>query len=283
MPDGTYFEAQWQVTQETFDEYVRQGLVIKTPSGWRKKIYLNNCKGNVPVNLLDMEVVGTTKHGTSENQKIFGEIKFPYPKPSSLIKYLIGKLELGDDDFIVLDSFAGSGTTAHAVLSLNKEDGGNRKFILCEMCDYAEDITAERVRRVMNGYGDDKNPVEGTGGSFDFCELGEMVFDPRTGLLNNDADIEQIRQYVWYTETHTAYIPNDGDTNPYLLGTHNFSDYYFYYEPNDETVLDWEFLGSIKQRAEQYIIFADRCLLAEEEMQKHNIVFKKIPRDIKRQ
>lgn len=282
MPDGTYFEAQWQVTQETFDEYVKQGLVIKTPSGWRKKIYLNNCKGNVPVNLLDMEVVGTTKHGTSENQKIFGEIKFPYPKPSSLIKYLIGKLELSDD-FIVLDSFAGSGTTAHAVLSLNKEDGGNRKFILCEMCDYAEEITAERVRRVMSGYGDEKSPVEGTGGTFDFYELGETIFDPKTGLLNNNAEVEQIRRYVWYTETHTSYKEDERRSNPYLLGTHNFSDYYFYYEPQEETVLDWEFLATIKQRAEQYIIFADRCLLADEELQKHNIVFKKIPRDIKRQ
>ena len=188
-----------------------------------------------------------------------------------------------DKDSIVLDSFAGSGTTAHAVLNLNRKDGGNRKFILCEMLDYAEGLTAERVRRVMSGYGEGKNAVEGTGGSFDFYELGETIFDPKTGLLNNSADVEQIRQYVWYTETHTAFVPDEGRNNKYLLGTHNFADYYFYYEPQEETVLDWDFLASIKQKAEQYIIFADRCLLADEEMQKHNIVFKKIPRDIKRQ
>lgn len=203
-------------------------------------------------------------------------------KPARLIEQLI-KWANYENDICVLDSFAGSGTTAHAVLNLNKQDGGNRKFILCELGDYAETITAERVRRVMKGYGEGKNKVEGTGGSFDFFELGETIFDNSTGLLNEKADVEQIRQYVWYTETKSAYIDDPNRSNKYLLGTHNFADYYFYYEPEEETVLDWDFLLKIKQRAEQYIIFADRCLLAEEEMQLRNIVFKKIPRDIKRQ
>jgi adenine-specific DNA-methyltransferase len=83
--------------------------------------------------------VGTTEEGTAELEEIFG-IKgiFDYPKPSSLIKYLLSlyfneKEGKHDNNFIVLDSFAGTGTTAHAVLALNKEDGGNRKFILVEM------------------------------------------------------------------------------------------------------------------------------------------------------
>ena len=201
-------------------------------------------------------------------------------KPVRLIRQLIKGLNC--KDCIVLDSFAGSGTTAHAVLNLNKQDGGNRKFILCEMMDYAETITAERVRRVMSGYGEGSNAVEGTGGSFDFYELGTTIFDNQTELLNDEADTEQIRQYVWYAETHTAYKADPNRSNPYLLGTHNFTDYYFYYEPQEETVLDWNFLQTLKQRAEQYIIYADRCLLAQEEMQRMNIVFKKIPRDIKR-
>ena len=201
-------------------------------------------------------------------------------KPVRLIRQLIKWLNC--KDCIVLDSFAGSGTTAHAVLNLNKQDGGNRKFILCEMMDYAETITAERVRRVMSGYGEGSNAVEGTGGSFDFYELGTTIFDNQTELLNDEADTEQIRQYVWYAETHTVYKADPNRSNPYLLGTHNFTDYYFYYEPKEETVLDWNFLQTLKQRAEQYIIYADRCLLAQEEMQRMNIVFKKIPRDIKR-
>lgn len=69
---------------------------------------------------------------------------------------------------IILDSFAGSGTTAHAVLNMNKADGRHRKFILVEMMDYADSITAERVKRVIRGYGEGKNAVEGTGGNFSF-------------------------------------------------------------------------------------------------------------------
>lgn len=72
--------------------------------------------------------------------------------------------------------FAGSGTTAHAVLNMNKADGGKRKFILIELMDYAEDITAERVRRVIDGYGEGKNAVSGTGGGFGYYELGERLF-----------------------------------------------------------------------------------------------------------
>ena len=67
---------------------------------------------------------------------------------------------------LILDSFAGSGTTAHAVLNMNKADNGNRKFILVEMMDYADSITAERAKRVINGYGEGKNAVKGTGGNF---------------------------------------------------------------------------------------------------------------------
>jgi adenine-specific DNA-methyltransferase len=93
-----------------------------------------------------------------------------------------------DKNSIILDSFAGSGTTAHAVLNLNKQDGGNRKFILVEMEEYAETITAERVKRVIKGYGD----KVGTTGSFDYYELGEPLF-------NEDGDINEmvgIKNYV---------------------------------------------------------------------------------------
>lgn len=96
--------------------------------------------------------VGYNSDGTSTLKEIFGTKLFDTPKPVSLIEWLVSLHN--DDDGIVLDSFAGSGTTAHAVLNLNKADGGNRKFILIEMEDYANSITAERVKRVINGYGD---------------------------------------------------------------------------------------------------------------------------------
>ena len=103
---------------------------------------------------------------------------------------------------IVLDSFAGSGTTAHAVLNMNKADGGNRKFICIEMMDYADTITAERVKRVINGYGEGKKAVDGTGGSFSYYELGEpLLVDDK---LNNAVSTEKIREYIYYMETKQA-------------------------------------------------------------------------------
>lgn len=225
------------------------------------------------------------KMGTTETNKYMLEdmgVSFDFPKPCTLIEFLLSIYS--EKNSIILDSFAGSGTTAHAVLNLNKQDGGNRKFILCEMCDYAESITAERVRRVMKGYGEGKNAVEGTGGSFDFYELGETIFDPVTGNLNDNADTEAIRRYVWFSETNSAYIQLAKDAHPYLLGTFQHNNYYFYYKKGEETCLDWDFLNTFtqKDKAEMYIIYADRCVLTEEEMMRLNIRFKKIPRDIKR-
>lgn len=101
---------------------------------------------------------------------------FPYPKAVALITDLLRIGAPGADD-IVLDSFAGSGTTAQAVLALNNEDGGNRKFVLVECEDYADTITAERVRRVINGVpgARDKALRKGLGGSFTYCTLGNPM------------------------------------------------------------------------------------------------------------
>ena len=226
----------------------------------------------------------SSDRGTLTMKKFFNNKRvFAFPKSPELIQRC---LQLASDpDSIILDSFAGSGTTAHAVLNLNKQDGGNRKFILVELGDYAENITAERVRRVMSGYGEGKNALEGTGGSFDFYELGDTLFDPKTENLNDNADTEQIRQYVWYSETHAPYMAPTAEHHPYWLGTDQRTNYYFYYIKGEETCLSWDFLRTLtpeRDKAEMYIIYADRCVLTESEMQHLNIRFKKIPRDIKR-
>jgi adenine-specific DNA-methyltransferase len=75
---------------------------------------------------------------------------FITPKPVKLIERVLQIFS--EPDSIILDSFAGSGTTAHAVLAANQKDGGNRRFILVESEHYADTLTAERVRRVINGY-----------------------------------------------------------------------------------------------------------------------------------
>jgi adenine-specific DNA-methyltransferase len=218
--------------------------------------------------------LGSTQN--MSNELALMGIKFDFPKPTDLIKYLIGFY--AEDGDIILDSFAGSGTTAHAVLNMNKADGGNRKFILVEMMDYAESITAERVKRVIKGYGDGKNAVEGTGGDFTFYDLGEALFKP-DGNLNETVETAKIREYVWYMETKTPLSESDGD-NLYYLGNHNNTGYYFFYEKDRATTLDHEFLATIKKRSESYLIYADLCTISDEELNRYNITFKKIPRDI---
>ncbi len=217
-----------------------------------------------------------TQHGTNELNAIFNTKSFNFPKPSELIKQLI--LLTTDKSSIILDSFAGSGTTANAVLNLNKQDGGDRKFILIEMDEYADYVTAERVKKVMEGY----EKVEGTGGDFDFYILGKPLFRDDDSL-NEDVPEQKIREYVYYSETKQP-LPQ-GKSNKkskYLLHKLNETAYYFYYEKESLTTLDNEFLGSVKTKAGQYIIYADNCLLDKAFMQKKNIIFKKIPRDITR-
>src|SRR5690606_16622481 len=167
---------------------------------------------------------------------------------------------------------------------LNKQDGGNRKFILVEMEDYADNITAERVKRVAKGYGEGKKAVEGTGGSFDYYELGKPLFiGDNKEYLNEEVGIDKIRQYIWYSETRTAFDePTDKSESEHYLGLRDQTAYYFYYQPEEITTLDHDFLATIKTKAEQYVIYADNCLLSKEFMVKHNIIFKKIPRDITR-
>lgn len=181
-------------------------------------------------------------------------------------------------DSIVLDSFAGSGTTAHAVLQMNKNDGGKRKFISVEMMDYAETITAERIRRVIAGYSKGKRKVEGTGGDFSYYELGEpLMLD--ADHLNEKVEKDKIREYVWYTETKQP-LADEKNLHEYLMGTLNGTAYYFYYNPEQLTILNYSFLSSINEKAENYVIYADRCALNDAELMQFGITFKKIPRDI---
>ena len=202
-------------------------------------------------------------------------ISFDFPKPVQLIQYLLGFYS--KEDSIILDSFAGSGTTAHAVLNMNKADGGHRKFILVEMMDYADSITAERVKRVIHGYGEGKNAVEGTGGNFSFYDLGEPLL--HGDMLNENVGVEKIREYVYFTDTK-ASLPESRPDEPYFMGVHIGSAYYFYYEKQAVTTLNREFLHTVKTKADAYVIYADLCTLSEAELEKYHITFKKIPRDI---
>ena len=244
--------------------------------GIRRKTYIDSVGGTPPTNLWLYKDTGHTDEASKEIRAIFdGRATFDTPKPVRLIEFVLRIAS--DPNSIILDSFAGSGTTAHAVLNMNKADGGHRRFILVEMGDYADSITAERVRRVISGYGEGKSAVEGTGGSFSYYELGAPLFVD--GFLNPDGPMEGIRSYVYYSETQET-IPPQQEGDPYLLGISGDTAYYFCYEKSCATVLNATTLSKLKTKAERYVIYADTCALSEEELKRLNITFKKIPRDI---
>ncbi|MBC3179654.1 site-specific DNA-methyltransferase [Corynebacterium lujinxingii] len=224
---------------------------------------------------------GTNADATTLIKSLFGSKEFDTPKPLSLVEWIVLLHE--NTNGIILDSFAGSGTTAHAVLKVNKEERSHRSFILVELGEYAESITAGRVKRVIDGYGEGKKRVEGTGGSFSFYELGAPLLVE--GNLNHEVPLERVREYIWFTETGEAYRPEARQEHADYLGrSSNNTSFFFAFDGGALTVLDRVYLSSIPAgcEAESYVIYADTCLLTEQDLVKHNITFKKIPRDITR-
>ncbi len=153
--------AVWRYSKERHAFNVENGFIYwgkdgkgKVPSFKRYKHLLKGGGGTVPSTWWPHEFAGHTDEAKKELRDILSNLpealQTMTPKPVRLIERI---LEIAtDENSLVLDSFAGSGTTAHAVLALNKKDGGNRKFILVETEDYADKLTAERVRRVIDGY-----------------------------------------------------------------------------------------------------------------------------------
>lgn len=270
-------------------QYLPRGVIKKVESG---ELKVTGSEEGVPtLKFGDNQTVGGqvptmwtnkeffTVNGTQCLKLIFPEeVKpFEYSKSVELIQTVI-QANSKDND-IILDSFAGSGTTAHAVLNMNKEDGGHRRFILVEMGDYADSITAERVRRVINGYGEGNKAVEGTGGDFSYYELGEPLFNG--DVLNEKVADADIRKYVYYMDTKQS-LDEPHQDEPFFLGEYMDTAYYFFYEKGKVTTLNREFLHTVKTKAEGYVIYADLCTLSDAELEKWHITFKKIPRDIGR-
>ena len=161
--------------------------------------------------------------------------RFAYPKSVSLIADII-KIGAPDKDAIILDSFAGSGTTAHAVLALNREDGGNRKFILIECENYADSITAERVRRVINGIPNARDQAlqNGLGGSFTYHTLGDPI--GIEGMLTGDnlPAYSALAAYLLYTASGASAGDADltGQNDDGLFHSDDRNAYHLLYEPD---------------------------------------------------
>ncbi len=279
--NGMKFSFETPYTEEKMKKWIEEKRIIFPMTNDMypaKKEFFNEYNNPYKPIVTNLDLY-STKVNSERLKSIFGGIKvFNYSKPINLIADLLKKSI--NKNAIILDSFAGSGTTAHAVLDLNKKDGGNRRFILVEMMDYAETITAERVKRVIDGYGEGSKAVDGLGGDFSYYELGAPLFDENKNL-NEEVPTDEIRKYIYYMETKQPPEVNTED-NEYFLGKHNDTAYYFYYEKERSTTLNTDFLSTIKTKASGYLIYADVCALSKATMEKYNITFKKIPRDIQK-
>lgn len=218
------------------------------------------------------------------------ELTFQYPKPYELISYLISIF--CPENALVLDSFAGSGTTAHSVLDGNRNSGRHDRFILVELGEYANELTAQRIKNVISGWEYDKFTgkginrkkehfsAPGIGGDFVYYELGEPIL--LNGELNSNIPTRTIYEYIWFQETSQPLDSSNQNVYPHYLGTHNHTSFFFVYDKNKITSLDRDLLAEIPIEcgADSYLFYADLCTLSATELRALNITFKKIPRDI---
>lgn len=229
------------------------------------------------------ELSGTAEQGKNVVNAILGiEHGFDTVKPLGILQYILSRTS--DMDSIILDSFAGSGTTGHAVLKQNAEDGGNRKFILVEMDEkIAQDITAERVRRVAGGYTNAKGePVEGLGSGFQFCRLSEEPLFNEFGDIRDDVTFAQLADFVWFAETGTGYT---GKADSPLLGTHGGVAVYLLFNgilgdrrPAGGNILTQAILDSLPEHDGMRVIYAAAVKgIGPAALSRANIVFKQTP------
>lgn len=264
----------WAITKETFQKYYDADKIIfpgdydflkisKPVMRYWKDDDIKKAGGNFGITSVSTHLppeVGMTQDGTKEITNIFGEKKFAFPKPSSLIQYLISIATLTDKNSIILDAYAGSGTTAHAVINLNQQDGGSRRFILIEIKDYCETITAERVKRI--------------GGDYKYYETGEKILEG--GTINPAVTNEELAKFIWYSETQT---PLQGKINSAQLGIYDGAAIYLLH--GETNILTQETLAQLPLFDGAKIIYGAACRLGEKFLKDEKITFRQIPQDLK--
>ncbi|CUB04858.1 site-specific DNA-methyltransferase [Tepidiphilus thermophilus] len=276
----------WRASRDIYEQYLSENRIYWGKDGKSKtptvKRFLSEVRdGMPPVNFWDYRFAAHTDIANQELKAIFGDKSFPTPKPTLLIQRI---LQIATDkDSLILDSFAGSGTTAHAVLKQNAEDGGKRRFILVEMDPgIAQNVTAERVRRVAQGYTNAKGQaVAGLGGGFQFCRLcPEPLFDA-DGQIRGDVTFAQLAEFVWFVETGTGF---SGTADSPLLGIFEGRAIYLLYNgilkdksADGGNVLTSAVFEALPPFAGPKVIYAAACRLGNARLAREGIIFKQTP------
>lgn len=288
---GNYF----RVSPENFAELEKDGRIwwgAKGRSMPRLKRFLSEVQeGVVPQTLWSWRDVGHTQAAKKELVALAdferSEDVFDTVKPTTLIRRI---LEIAtEEDSIVLDSFAGSGTTAHAVLAQNKQDGGRRRFVLIECEDYADSLTAERVRRAARGVPSpgDEGLREGLGGAFSYFELGGPMREESLLDAGNLPTYEALAGYIFFTATGEELRPAEMDRSRWLIGSTRSTDVFLVYEPEAERLkvlaLDLAFAKALPPaNGRKRIVFAPTKYLDECFLNQYEVEFCQLPFEIYR-
>jgi len=227
---------------------------------------------------------GLNSEGRRALRNILGRTAFNYPKPPSLVSALVRLATTGNDT--ILDSFAGSGTTAQSVLELNNLDGMQRRFILIQLrsetlaqsqTNICRDVTAERVRRVIKGYsyksakGNKETRVKPTGGSFTYAKLSDSPLLGEYRSLAPGVPYSTLAQYVYFTETSRTWDPTAADSETGLIGVHDGCAYYLLYRADGDdqgTALDRDFLRKTASSSPflKLVVYSEKLWLHREEL-----------------
>ena len=255
---------QWQWGSDTIKKFDERGdMVIKNRKPYLKMREIDEINQiQKPFWAFFSKEEGTAESAKKELNEIFGYRNhgFETVKPINVIKKLIFHSTKKND--IILDSFAGSGTTAHAVLDLNKEDGGNRKFILVECEDYADEITAERIRRVMKGVSKakDEKLKQGLGGSFTYCTLGKEMNEENLIKGKSLPSYKVLADYVYYVATGRTLDKVNQNEDFYVGKTDQDTAFFVIYKPNIKFLRSKESAVNLDRKNQiQKIMYQKKC------------------------
>lgn len=293
-PKGSY----WRYSEENFRALDTDGRIWWGRDGNsipQIKRFLSEVKeGITPQTLWFYRDVGHTQEAKQELVSICdfkdSASVFITPKPTRLIQRMLQVAT--DKNSLILDSFAGSATTGHAVLRQNAADGGNRRFIMVEMDpSICQDVASQRLTRAVDGYtatrnGGKTDEVKGLGGGFRFCQLGKALFDEH-GNVADAVTFADLARHVFFTETGSP-IPKRPRKNCSLLGVHEGRAVYLLFNgvlgdkrPDGGNVLTSATLAMLPPHDGPKVVYGEGCRFGEARLKREGITFKQIPYEIK--
>ena len=282
----------WRYSRETMAQKMAENRIMwpkKKGGRPRHKKFVSDLKSDF-TGFSSVIECGNTNEGTEEVQRMLGGSPFIFPKPRSLIESLVE--QVANDGDIVLDSFAGSGTMAHAVMSLNERDGRDRRFILIEMeREICKTITQRRLTKAIGGY-TYKMPqgksveVAGLGGHFKYCGLAEPLFD-ETGSIGNVVRFADLAAHVFFSETGRPIPKRANKRNPFL-GVSDRVGFYLLFNgvlgdkrADGGNVLTSKVLEGLPAHDGPKVVFGEGCRLGAARLKRERVTFKQLPYEIR--